>query len=65
VAFESADGVILQTGATTTVRIDTPNIVSRVDSRISLMPSGLLSGLQPQDLASLYSHLKTFRRDGL
>jgi putative membrane-bound dehydrogenase-like protein len=30
IAFESADGLIVQTGATTTVRIATPDIVSRL-----------------------------------
>ncbi|MBU6400938.1 MAG: c-type cytochrome, partial [Verrucomicrobia bacterium] len=57
IAFESADGVIVQTGATTTVRLAAAEIVSRSDSELSLMPTGLLTGLKPADLADLYSYL--------
>jgi len=59
VAFESADGVIVQTSAATTVRLDANSILSRQPSDSSLMPNGLLSGLQPEDFADLYSYLKT------
>ena len=61
VAFESADGLIIQTGATTTVRINTPDIVSRLPSNRSLMPDGLLKDLKPGDLADLYGYLQTLR----
>ncbi len=61
VAFDSADGVILQTGATTTMRIATADIVSRLPSNRSLMPNGLLKDLKPEDLADLYSYLKTLQ----
>ena len=61
VAFESADGVIVQTGATTTARLAESDIVSRHPSNLSLMPNGLLSGLSPSDVADLYSYLKTLR----
>lgn len=61
VAFESADGVILQTGAATTVRVGTPDIASRSLSLRSLMPNGLLKGLEPVDLADLYSYLQTLK----
>jgi putative heme-binding domain-containing protein len=64
VAFESADGVILQTGAETTVRLDAAEIVSRRESHVSLMPSGLLEGLQPGELADLYSLLRSLRPGG-
>jgi putative heme-binding domain-containing protein len=64
VAFESADGVILQTGATTTVRLSDGDIVSRTPSNLSLMPNGLLTGLKPQALADLYAYLKTMRPEG-
>lgn len=59
VAFESADGVIVQTGATTTARLAESDILSRQPSDLSLMPSGLLDGLGPEGLADLYSYLKT------
>jgi putative heme-binding domain-containing protein len=61
VAFESADGVILQTGATDTVRIATEDIASRLPSNRSLMPNGLLKDLKPTDLADLYSYLQTLK----
>jgi putative heme-binding domain-containing protein len=61
VAFESADGLILQTGAATTVRVATPDIASRSLSTRSLMPNGLLKDLKPEDLADLYSYLQTLK----
>ena len=53
VAYESAQGVILQINATSTIRLNTSDIVSRQPSTLSLMPSGLLNGLTPQGLADL------------
>jgi putative heme-binding domain-containing protein len=61
VAFFSADGVILQTGAATTVRLATPDIASQSPSTRSLMPNGLLKGLKPEDLADLYCYLQTLK----
>jgi putative membrane-bound dehydrogenase-like protein len=59
VAFESADGLILQTSANVTVRVGTLDIVSRQPGTRSLMPSGLLKDLTPGDLADLYRYLQT------
>ena len=59
IIFESADGLIVQTGAATTVRLSTPDIVSRFPSTRSLMPDGLLKDLKPGDLADLYRYLQT------
>ncbi|HVS34658.1 MAG TPA: hypothetical protein VMS17_03685 [Gemmataceae bacterium] len=61
IAFESADGLILQTGAATTVRVATPDIASRSPSTRSLMPNGLLKDLKPDDLADLYRFLQTLK----
>lgn len=61
VAFESADGYILQTGATTTVRINTPDVAARRPGTLSLMPNGLLDGLKPADLADLYAYLRSLK----
>jgi putative membrane-bound dehydrogenase-like protein len=61
VAYESAETVILQTGATTTMRIPTTEIASRQPSQKSLMPDGLLKDLKPDDLADLYSYLQTLK----
>ncbi|MGV3772340.1 MAG: DUF7133 domain-containing protein [Verrucomicrobiales bacterium] len=59
VAFESADGVIVQTGPATTVRLPNDEIVSRNIANVSLMPEGLLDDLKDQDLADLYAYLKS------
>jgi putative membrane-bound dehydrogenase-like protein len=59
VAFESADGYIVQTGATTTVRINTPDIAGIRPGTLSLMPNDLLKGLKPIDLADLYAYLRS------
>lgn len=59
VAFESADGYIVQTGATTTVRINTPDIAGMRPGTLSLMPNGLVDGLKPRDLADLYAYLRS------
>jgi putative membrane-bound dehydrogenase-like protein len=59
VVFESADGVILQTSASTTVRLAETDIVSRQPSDLSLMPTGLLAGLRSPELADLYAYLQT------
>jgi putative heme-binding domain-containing protein len=66
IAFESADGLIVQTGATTTVRIAEADIEDRQPSLRSLMPTGLLDGLKDDDLADLYQYLQTLgpRGDG-
>ena len=57
VAFESADGWIVQTGAGTSVRVNSAEVVSRQPGHLSVMPAGLLNGLKPQDLADLYAYL--------
>ncbi len=61
VVFESADGLIVQIDAAKTVRIDSGNIASRQPGRKSLMPSGLLKDLKPEDLADLYSYLRSLK----
>ena len=58
-AFESADGVILQLSATSTIRLAESDIVSRQPSTLSLMPAGLLRGLSPRQFADLYAYMKT------
>ena len=63
VVFESADGVIVQTGANSTVRIDNSNLASRQPSTKSMMPGGLLKDLKPLDLADLYSYLKSLKAE--
>lgn len=62
VAFASADGVIIQTGPGATERLAEGDIVSREPSPASLMPSLLLSGLSPGDIADLQAYLRTFAK---
>jgi len=62
IAFESADGYIVQTGATTTVRINTPEIAAMRPSATSLMPESLLKNLKPGDLADLYCYLRSLTK---
>jgi len=59
IAFNSADGVIVRTGPSTTVRLDENLITEQNDWRGSLMPEGLLAGLDSKQLANLYAYLKT------
>ena len=59
IAFTSADGVIIRTGTATTVRLDESDIAAQKDWAGSLMPKGLLAGLDLLQLADLYSYLKT------
>ena len=64
IAFESADGLIVQTGATTTVRIADADVADRQPSHRSLMPAGLLDGLKDDDLADLAAYLQTLNPRG-
>jgi putative heme-binding domain-containing protein len=59
VVYEAVDGLILQTGATTTVRLGGDQIESRRDAPGSLMPTGLLDRLSDRDIADLYAYLKS------
>jgi putative heme-binding domain-containing protein len=61
VAYESAETIILQTGAATTIRVATKDVDSRRPSNKSLMPDGLLKDLKPDDLADLYSYLQSLK----
>jgi putative membrane-bound dehydrogenase-like protein len=62
VSYLSAEGVIVQTGLGTSVRLAEEDIVSRQPGTVSFMPAGLLAGLQAQDLADLYAYLKTLQQ---
>ncbi len=61
VAFESADGVILQVSATATIRLAEADVLSRQPSSLSLMPAGLLNGLVQSQVADLSAYLRTMR----
>jgi putative membrane-bound dehydrogenase-like protein len=59
VVYEAVDGVILQTGATTTMRLAGDQIASRRDAPGSLMPQALLDRLSDGEIADLYAYLKS------
>ncbi len=61
VIYEATDGVLLQTGVSTTVRVPGDKIESRRDSDISLMPAGLLDKLTDGEIADLYAHLRMLK----
>ncbi|HVR85335.1 MAG TPA: PVC-type heme-binding CxxCH protein [Planctomycetota bacterium] len=62
IAFESAEGYIVQTGATSTVRINSSDVAAMRPSATSLMPESLLKNLEAGDLADLYSYLRSLTR---
>jgi putative heme-binding domain-containing protein len=64
IVFFSADGVIMQTGAATTVRIADADIENRAPSNKSLMPTGLLKDLKAEDLSDLYAYLQSLKASG-
>jgi putative heme-binding domain-containing protein len=56
--YDSADGLLLQTGPDITIRVTGDDIQSTRPSRQSLMPTGLLNDVNDDDLADLYVYLK-------
>jgi len=58
VVYEATDGVILQTGADTTVRVAGSAIESKRTLDTSLMPAGLLDKLSDRDIADLIAYLR-------
>jgi putative membrane-bound dehydrogenase-like protein len=58
IIYEAVDGVILQTGPATTVRVAGDQIAERRLTDTSLMPAGLLDRLSDRELADLYAYLK-------
>jgi putative heme-binding domain-containing protein len=61
IAFNSADGVMIQTGPGVTERIPEGDIFDREISAVSLMPAGLLTRMKPEEIADLYAYLKTLK----
>jgi putative heme-binding domain-containing protein len=58
VIYEAVDGLLLQTGPATTVRIPGDQIAARRYTSTSLMPAGLIDKLTDQEIADLYAYLK-------
>lgn len=61
--YDAVDGVILQTGASTAVRLAGDQISFRRPAARSLMPAGLLDKLGDHEIADLYAYLKSLTRD--
>lgn len=59
VIYESVDGVTLLDSTNRTIRVNAEEIDARHELSTSVMPVGLLEGLQPQDLADLYAYLQS------
>jgi putative membrane-bound dehydrogenase-like protein len=57
IVYEATDGVILQTGADTSVRIAGAHIASMKQTDVSLMPAGLLDKLTDAEIADLLAYL--------
>jgi putative heme-binding domain-containing protein len=56
--YNAADGVTLQGADGSIYRINADSIAEKISSNDSLMPSGLLDGKEPQDVADLLEYLK-------
>lgn len=57
IVYEATDGIILQTGTDTTVRIAGADVVSKRTVEVSLMPAGLLDTLSDAEVADLLAYL--------
>lgn len=62
--YDAVDGVILQTGASTAVRLAGDQISVRRPASLSLMPAGLLDKLSNAEISDLYAYLKSLARGG-
>lgn len=58
IVYESVDGLILRNSTNQTFRIEASEIEERRILKSSLMPSGLLKDLTPEELADLYSYIQ-------
>jgi putative heme-binding domain-containing protein len=61
IVYEAADGLILQTGAAATIRLNPTQIDARRVTDRSLMPSGLLDPLTDQEIADLDAYLRSLK----
>jgi putative heme-binding domain-containing protein len=59
IIYEAVDGLILQTGPATTVRVAAAQIAERRLTDVSLMPTGLIDRLSDGEIADLYAYLKS------
>jgi putative membrane-bound dehydrogenase-like protein len=59
IVYDSVDGIMLRNGTNQTFRIEGKDIESKRPLPTSLMPAGLLKDLKDEDLADLYTYLKS------
>ena len=59
VIYQSVDGLILRNSTNQTIRIEAHDVVEQRKMSSSLMPTGLLKDLKPQDLADLYAAIQS------
>jgi putative heme-binding domain-containing protein len=64
IVYEAVDGIILQTGPATTVRLKFTQVSERRLTATSLMPAGLLDRLSDGEIADLYAYLKSLAARG-
>jgi putative heme-binding domain-containing protein len=60
--YESPTATLIQVGADATIRLTGDEILSVESSRISLMPPGLLNGLEDGEIADFYAFMKTLKK---
>jgi putative heme-binding domain-containing protein len=63
IIYEAVDGLILQTGPATTVRVAGSQMAERRLTDLSLMPTGLIDRLSDREIADLYAYLKSLGGD--
>lgn len=63
IIYQSVDGVTLRDGTNQTYRIEADELEVRRQVETSLMPTGLLNDLQPNDLADLYRYLQSLSKN--
>jgi len=57
IVYDSVDGITLRNGSNQTFRVEAGDIEFRRTLKTSLMPTGLLKDLKPNDLADLYAYV--------
>ncbi|KAF0177471.1 MAG: heme-binding protein [Limisphaerales bacterium] len=60
--YDAPTARLVQTGPDTTVRLTGDEVTSVTDTRVSLMPTGLLNGLKDAEMADFYAFLKTLKK---
>jgi len=60
--YDAPTAKLVQTGPDTTVRLTGDEVTSVTDTRVSLMPAGLLNGLKDSEIADFYAFLKTLKK---